>query len=216
MPKIVSRSIACTDSKNEEEYNEEKSLNVYYCLCGQMSLILDYNLDRLPLRTTDNARVIDGNKRVYKLHIAEKQNDDIVYIERDNGVEKQYRYYCKNCSLLIFYKHNPNSKILFVVQGALRYRPRDILTHIPAAQDKQKVTRRTRDMGKFGCVTVSTVDEEEEEIEAREVADSYAQNAKIIEKQLERTGKIKRKQETEEEPSLSRKIKPKGTLIDWN
>ena len=39
MPKIISRSIAVEDDSTKL-LSDEQALNVYYCLCGQMALIL--------------------------------------------------------------------------------------------------------------------------------------------------------------------------------
>ena len=38
MPKIISRSIAVDDTKNQKK--TDQPLHLYYCLCGQMALIL--------------------------------------------------------------------------------------------------------------------------------------------------------------------------------
>ncbi|XP_055918041.1 STING ER exit protein [Eupeodes corollae] len=199
MPKVVSRSIVCSDSKDQEEYNDEKPLHIYYCLCGKLSLILDCDIEKLPLRSTDGARVIDGKLRAHKLTY---NVGETVYIDRTpKGIEKQFRLHCKSCDLPVYYRHLPESHVTFILDGALvktknetQFRSlkqsEDIIADPSEAGPSQKVmvTRHTKNMGKFSSVTVSTIDEEEDEIEAREVADSYANNARIIEKQLLRKG----------------------------
>uniref|UniRef100_U5EXL5 STING ER exit protein n=1 Tax=Corethrella appendiculata TaxID=1370023 RepID=U5EXL5_9DIPT len=228
MPKVVSRSIVCSDSRDQEEYKETKPLNIYYCLCGQMSLILDCTIEKLPLRSKDGARVIDGHKHANKIT---SEPGETVFIQRDSCIEKQYRFRCKRCTLPLYYRHTNDSNITFILKRALvksknEGRTTDIYKNIASSAvaggsssqpRKVMVTKHTKNMGKFSSVTVSTIDEEEDEIEAREVADSYANNARIIEKQLERKGgktnEASVRSNNKEESNIPSK-KPRGTLID--
>ncbi|KAK2719692.1 hypothetical protein QYM36_005242 [Artemia franciscana] len=171
MPKIIEPPPVVEESKDEEEYREEKPLYLYYCLCGQMTLILDCALEKLPLRPKDGARVVDGTKHVYKLNC---EQDETTFIRRSEGIEKQYRDKCKKCGLLLFYKHDPTKKIIFVVKGSVVRGLDDgkglynQLQGPPKEEEPVKkimITKLTKNMGKFSSVTVSTIEDEEDEIE---------------------------------------------------
>ena len=73
-----------------------------------------------------------------------------------------------------------------------------------------KLKREIKDMGKFGTVTISTIDEDEDDFEAKEIADSYAANAIVISKQLERKGIFSKAYNSQFE-----KLKILNHLIDW-
>ncbi len=126
----------------------------------------------------------------------------------------------------MYYRHDRDSKVTFIIKRAIvqsknenQLSSVEILKQMTTSSQQPRkvmVTKHTKNMGKFSSVTVSTIDEEEDEIEAREIADSYANNARIIEKQLQRKGgKLtdlsSRKIEETEAPTSK---KPRGTLID--
>merc|ERR1712228_259522 len=116
MPKIIPRSITVEDTAKKGS-KDDQALHIYYCLCGQMAVILDRVIEKLPLRERDGARVIDGSKHTHKITPV---FDEIVFINRpEKGIEKQFRYKCKHCNLQQFYRHDRNSNVTFIFKGAV-------------------------------------------------------------------------------------------------
>lgn len=212
MPKVVSRSIVCTDQKLDQR--DEKLLTVHYCWCGQIGLILDCKINKLPLRSRDGARVIDSKEHNFKLSCIDTKKPlrdvDIVYVKWEDGkIEKQYRMKCKKCNLWAFYKHSPESDVIFIVNKAMNIRPRNPLlaTRIANASSSSSHpstsahVRKTEvnSSGRFASVTISTVEEEEAEAEAKEVANSYELNASIVQRELKRQEELRKRRRLDDD-----------------
>lgn len=215
MPKVVSRSIVCTDQKSDG--NDDSALTVYYCWCGQIGLILDCKIHKLPLRPRDGARVIDSKKHIFKLSCIETKSpfkdDDIVFVKwSEDEIEKQYRHKCRKCGLWAFYKHSPDSDVIFIVNKAMNIRPRNPYLAARMASESYDNTSTSRPStstnvrrteinsgGRFASVTISTVEEEEAEAEAKEVANSYELNATIVQRELERQKELRKRIKMDEE-----------------
>ena len=82
----------------------------------------------------------------------------------------------------------------------------------PKEQQKVMMKKSTKNMGKFGCTTISTLEDDEDAEDAKEIADSFTANARIIDAQMERRG-LKRMEMGLQESKAPAK-KPKGTLFD--
>lgn len=155
--------------------------------------------------------MLDPKINAHKITTAE--HPDKIYIKREQGIEAQKRYKCKKCSLPLFYRCD-NPSVTFIISKALRAKTDTIenVRHLQSQQNKVFIKKQTKNMGKFSSVTVSTIEDEEDEIAEKEVADSFAANAKIIEKQLERR-MAKKLKEAEEGDDASKAKKPRGTLL---
>merc|ERR1711983_766024 len=113
-----------------------------------------------------------------------------------------------------------NSNVTFIFKGAVvsssqKKSDKVIPLASTIANPQRGAKSKTTNLGKFSSVTVSTISDDEDELEEKEIADSYALNAKIIEKQLERKGMNKRKlAEEEDEHHSQKRTKPRGTLLE--
>ena len=98
MPKVISRSIVVTDTRDKEEYEADTPLYVYNCVCGTLALILgkffkrlsiswcalygillDTTLDKLPLRKRDGARVVDTARNTGRVY---SEPSGVTYLKR--------------------------------------------------------------------------------------------------------------------------------------
>lgn len=197
MPKVVSRSTIVTDYKTESK--DESALTVYYCWCGQIGLIVDCKIHKLPLRPRDGARVLDPKRHNFKLSCLDSKalkDEEIAYVKwSDTEIEKQYRYRCRKCKLWTFYKHSPDSDVVFIVKRAMNVK-NPLTTKVstsyrenpsqPSTSSHNPVRTETSSSGRFASVTITTLEEEEAEAEAKEVANSYELNATIVQRELDR------------------------------
>uniref|UniRef100_A0A5S6R0M3 STING ER exit protein n=1 Tax=Trichuris muris TaxID=70415 RepID=A0A5S6R0M3_TRIMR len=201
------------DAQDVTEYTD-RSLQSYYCTCGQIALIIDTTIDRLPLRPKDRARVVDGQRNVFKIF---GDPFETVYVEWPEGYEQQCRKKCKKCGVFLFYEHPGSTDVHFLkensVLGLEQINPSAKSEGEAQNVKKVMITKMVKNSGKFGSVTVSTIDEEEEELEAKEIAESYSNNAVVVEKQMRRKGMLK----TEEmfgETEKMKKMQRRGTLLE--
>ncbi|KAI8973536.1 hypothetical protein BDF20DRAFT_882909 [Mycotypha africana] len=118
MPKIVSSSVV-SSSDHALLNDQSTSLHVYYCLCSEFLLAIDADLRKLPKRKTDNAVIVSNTRRTYKLTA---QAGECVLLQRREGYEKQFRYHCPRCNLVIAYEMNDVRKsgpYTYILDGAL-------------------------------------------------------------------------------------------------
>ncbi|KAI0081693.1 hypothetical protein K474DRAFT_1587324 [Panus rudis PR-1116 ss-1] len=126
MPKVVSRSAVSSSTDAQPTPSSTAALRVYYCICGEFILVIEKSLSSLPKRQTDGATVIRsqdseaGKAKIFKLNVVMK---DPVLVERQGGHERQYRFHCPRCNLLVGYQSTPppikSGPFVYILKGAL-------------------------------------------------------------------------------------------------
>jgi len=82
----------------------EKKLFTYYCaLCGALCLVCEESIDKLPVRRTDSAIILQFGKFYYKQYLKQGEHK---YIKREEGVEPQWRWHC-SCGVRVGYQCVP-------------------------------------------------------------------------------------------------------------
>mmetsp|Transcript_30229 Transcript_30229/g.58087 ORF Transcript_30229/g.58087 Transcript_30229/m.58087 type:complete len:267 (+) Transcript_30229:383-1183(+) len=105
-----------TTYSSEDAPDTDARIYVYYCrYSGDHAFITDVDLETLPRRTTDGARVIDTQVHNVKLKVTPGA---VKYINRgEDKVEKQFRYNCGE--LPVLYKSEQHGRYIYVMDGAV-------------------------------------------------------------------------------------------------
>ena len=83
---------------------DQDTLHPYYCsLCGAPVLLLSTLLPRVPLRRTDLAHIIQPSIFHKKVNLTKLPKFTVLQ-RGEQGIEKQYRWKCKDCEAVIGYQ----------------------------------------------------------------------------------------------------------------
>eukprot|EP00913_Durusdinium_trenchii_P008497 g7979.t1 len=97
----------------------EKTIISHYCsICGEHCVAADSKIMKLPRRRTDKSFALEESMHFHKkyanfgersLHLSIVLSARIL-LKRPNGVEKQYRFYCRQCRQPLGYRPRPESE----------------------------------------------------------------------------------------------------------
>merc|ERR1712048_1050266 len=97
-----------------------KKLFTFYCsICGELSVTCDADVKVMPRRSTDSAIALDEAMFFHKKYA---NFGERILLRRQNGVEKQYRFYCRQCRQPLGYRSSPpteTSKFTYFYDKAL-------------------------------------------------------------------------------------------------
>ncbi|CAK0879288.1 unnamed protein product [Prorocentrum cordatum] len=83
----------------------ERRLFSFYCsICGEHCVTSETDCFRLPRRSTDKAYAMDEAVHFHKKYA---NFGERILLRRPGGVEKQYRFYCRQCRQPLGYRPSP-------------------------------------------------------------------------------------------------------------